>query len=160
VENPLNFFASPPMTPLSGKRRKEKTVGFMTWDERYSVGVKTIDEEHKVLFGILNELYDAMKKGQANSVAGHLLNKLADYTRRHFASEEARMAASGYAGLPEHHNKHRDLIQRVEEYIARFERGDIMLSVDLFNFLRDWLTTHIQRTDKEYGPWLVGHGVH
>jgi hemerythrin-like metal-binding protein len=160
VENPLNFSASPPMTPLPGKRRKEETVGFMTWDERFSVGVKTLDEEHKVLFGILNELYDAMKRGQAQVVTGHLLKKLADYTRRHFASEEAKMTASGFAGLAEHRDKHRDLIQRVEQFIVRFERGDIMLSVDLFNFLRDWLTTHIQKTDKEYGPWLTGHGVH
>jgi hemerythrin len=51
-------------------------------------------------------------------------------------------------------------MKQVEDFAARFERGDITLSVDLFNFLRDWLTTHIQKEDKEYGPWLSEHGVH
>jgi hemerythrin-like metal-binding protein len=135
-------------------------MAFMTWDDRFSVGIKSIDEQHTVLFGILNDLYDAMKKGQAQTVTGPLLHKLANYTSRHFSSEEAMMATTGYAGLEAHRVKHRDLIKQVEQHIARFERGDIMLSVDLFNFLRDWLTTHIQKTDKEYGPWLKEHGAH
>lgn len=135
-------------------------MGFMTWDERFSVGVKTVDDQHIVLFEILNDLHDAMKKGQAQSVTGPLLRKLVDYTRHHFSSEEAKMAAVAYPGLAAHREKHRDLIQQVEQFIARFERSDIMLGVDLFNFLRDWLTTHIQKTDKEYGPWLIQHGVH
>jgi hemerythrin-like metal-binding protein len=132
----------------------------MDWDERYSVGVMSIDGEHKVLFGILNDLYDAMKKGLAQSVTGPLLHKLVDYTKRHFSSEEAKMAAAGFPGLAAHREKHRDLIKQVEQFTVRLERGDIMLSVDLFNFLRDWLSTHIQKTDKEYGPWLVEHGAH
>jgi len=44
-------------------------------------------------------------------------------------------------------------------FVNRFERGDIMLSIDLFNFLRDWLTTHIQKEDKEYGPCMIQHGI-
>jgi hemerythrin-like metal-binding protein len=135
-------------------------MALLAWNERYSVGVKTLDDQHNVLFGILNDLYDAMKKGQAQTVTGPLLHKLADYTGRHFASEEAMMASARFAGLTEHCAKHRELIKQVEAYIARFERGDVMLSIDLFNFLRDWLTTHISKEDKNYGPCLVAHGAH
>lgn len=134
-------------------------MGFMTWDNRFSVGVATLDNEHKVLFGILNDLYEAMKKGHAQTVTGPLLHKLADYTRHHFSSEEAKMAAAGFPGLAAHRLLHHDLIQQVEQFIARFEKSDIMLSIDLFNFLRDWLSNHIQKTDKGYGPWLAEHGV-
>jgi hemerythrin len=119
-----------------------------------------MDDQHKGLIAILNDLHDAMKKAQAQTVTGPLLRKLADYTRRHFASEEAMMTVAGYAELAAHRVKHRDLIKKVEEFVARFERGDIMLSVDLFNFLRDWLATHIMKEDKGYGPWLVQHGMH
>lgn len=135
-------------------------MALLEWNDRYSVGVKTLDDQHSVLFGILNDLYDAMKKGQAQTVTGPLLHKLAEYTSHHFASEEALMVSARFAGLTAHRAKHRELIKQVEAYIARFERGDVMLSVDLFNFLRDWLTTHISKEDKEYGPWLVAHGAH
>lgn len=135
-------------------------MALMTWNDRYSVGVGVLDQQHIALFAILNDLYDAMKKGQAQAVTGPLLRKLAEYTRSHFASEEAMMLSTHFPGLTEHRIKHRDLMKQVEDFAARFQRGDIMLSVDLFNFLRDWLTTHIQKEDKEYGPWMSTHGVH
>jgi hemerythrin-like metal-binding protein len=132
----------------------------MTWNDRYSVGIAVLDQQHIVLFRILNDLYDAMRKGQAQTVTGPLLRKLAEYTRSHFAAEEAMMLSADFPGLVEHRVKHRDLIKQVEAFAARFEKGDAMLSVDLFNFLRDWLTTHIQKEDKEYSPWLTEHAVH
>ncbi|MGD0829977.1 MAG: bacteriohemerythrin [Terracidiphilus sp.] len=135
-------------------------MALLAWEDRYSVGVKTLDDQHTVLFGILNDLYDAMKKGQAQTVTGPLLRKLAEYTGRHFATEEAMMSSAKFAGLAAHRAKHKELIKQVEAYITRFERGDVMLSVDLFNFLRDWLTTHISKEDKDYGPALVAHGAH
>ena len=64
------------------------------------------------------------------------------------------MVSAAYPGLVAHRAKHQDLIRKVDAFAARFESGDIMLSIDLFNFLRDWLTTHIQKEDKEYSPWL------
>ena len=134
-------------------------MGFLAWDEHYSVGVRTMDDQHKVLFDIVNELYHAMMKGQAQTITGPLLAKLVNYTREHFHKEEIAMKATHYPGLAAHTAKHHDLIQQVEKFGERFHRGDIMLSVDLFNFLRDWLTKHIQHDDKDYGPWMHDHGV-
>jgi hemerythrin len=112
-----------------------------------------------VLIETLNDLHTAMLKGQARAVAGKLLHTLADYTRNHFASEEAMMEAAKYSALAMHSLKHKQLTKQVEDYVARFEKGDITLGVDLLNFLSDWLTTHIQGEDKKYGPWLNEHGA-
>jgi hemerythrin-like metal-binding protein len=100
-----------------------------------------------------------MMKGQAQSLTGPLLRKLVDYTHTHFATEEKMLAEARYPGLADHKIKHRELIQKVEGYSARFEKGEITLNLHLMNFLRDWLTEHIQKTDHEYGPWLNEHGV-
>lgn len=135
-------------------------MALMTWTSQYSVGVSTMDDQHGVLFRILNELHDAMKQGHAQTVTGPLLRNLADYTRRHFASEEALMTNAAFPGLAAHRAKHKELIKQVDTFAARFERGDTMLSIDLLNFLRDWLTTHIQKEDKQYGPWLSHHAAH
>ena len=53
-------------------------MALMTWNDRYSVGVGVLDQQHIALFAILNDLYDAMKKGQAQAVTGPLLRKLAE----------------------------------------------------------------------------------
>jgi len=131
----------------------------MTWTDQLSVGVQSIDNQHTILIETLNELHAAMMKGQARAIAGELLHKLVDYTRDHFAAEEAMMQAAGYPALATHRLKHRDLTKQVEEYVARYEKGDITLSVQLLSFLSDWLTTHIQGEDKAYGPWMNEHGV-
>jgi len=134
-------------------------MALLTWNKSYSVGVQALDSQHTVLFGLLNDLHAAMMKGQAQSLTGPLLRKLADYTRSHFAAEEQMMASARYPGLTDHRAKHRDLIRQVEEFSGRFEKGEIALNLHLMNFLRDWLMNHIQKTDREYGPWLNEHGV-
>jgi hemerythrin len=129
----------------------------LAWSSKYSVGVEEMDRQHRVLISLLNDLHEAMLHGKAQGMTGPLLQKLVDYTRKHFSSEEAMLAAAGYAGLAMHRMKHRDLIKQVEEYVARHKRGDVAVNVQLMNFMRDWLITHIQQTDCEYGPCVNKH---
>ena len=133
-------------------------MALMTWDEKLSVGIPSIDDQHMVLVETLNDLHAAMMKGNARAITETLLRNLVAYTRDHFASEESMMAASGYPGLAAHRNKHTELTRQVSEYVARYERGEISLSIDLLNFLRGWLTNHILVEDHEYGPWIREHG--
>jgi hemerythrin-like metal-binding protein len=134
-------------------------MALLTWNSQYAVGVQALDEQHTGLFQALNELHDAMMKGQAQKLTGSLLNKLVDYTRKHFAAEEAMMTSTGYPELPAHREKHRALTRQVEEFVVSYDKGEITLNVQLLNFLREWLTNHIEKTDKEYGPWMNQHGV-
>ncbi len=135
-------------------------MALMTWNGRLSVGVDKMDEQHHVLFEILNDLHAAMMKGNAGSITGSLLKNLVEYTRTHFTAEEGLMARTSYPGIVAHREQHRVLIKQVENYAERFERGEITLNLHLLNFLRDWLTNHIQRMDHEYGPWMNERGVH
>jgi hemerythrin len=135
-------------------------MALMNWNNSYSVGVQAIDGQHNVLFDIINELHGAMMKGQAQGLTGPLLRKLLDYTNTHFKGEEAMMASAKYPGLAAHKVKHVELIKQVEDYCARHEKGEITLNLHLLNFLRDWLTNHIQKVDMEYSPWMKEHGAH
>jgi hemerythrin-like metal-binding protein len=134
-------------------------MSLVVWTDDLSVGVKSIDDQHTVLFETINDLHAAMLKGQSRNVVGHLLHRLIDYTREHFRAEEAMMEAAEYPSLATHRIKHKELTKQVEEYVSRYESGDITLSIQLSDFLSDWLTKHIQSTDQEYGPWLNDHGV-
>ena len=135
-------------------------MAFLTWSDDLSVGVQTLDDQHTVLIETLNELHAAMMKGQARAVAGDLLSTLVQYTNDHFTAEEAAMESTRYPALPTHRLKHRELTRQVEEFVGRYKKGDITLSIELLNFLSEWLTTHIQGDDKKYGPWMNEHGVH
>jgi len=134
-------------------------MALVTWSDGLSVGVKAIDDQHTTLFNCINDLHDAMMKGQARSIIGSLLCKLLSYTRSHFSEEEDLMANYKYPGLSQHLIQHRALTKQVEEYIARFEKGDLALSNDLADFLSGWLYNHILGVDKVYGPYMNERGV-
>ncbi|MGD0097197.1 MAG: bacteriohemerythrin [Terracidiphilus sp.] len=131
----------------------------VVWSDKLSVGIKNIDEQHTVLFDTINELHAAMIKGQARTIVGELLARLLTYTRNHFSDEERMLESSGYPDLPQHRVLHRNLTKQVEDYIARFQSGDLTLSTDLAGFLSDWLKKHIQGTDQLYGPYMNQRGV-
>lgn len=134
-------------------------MALIKWDDRLSVGVHTMDEQHKGLVQILNELHEAMIKGAAKEVTGSQIEKLLKYTKEHFAAEEALLRRARYPDLDDQHDKHAALTRQVEDFLARFQKGEIGLSVHLLDFLRNWLSQHIQREDRDYGPWLNQQGL-
>ncbi len=134
-------------------------MALIAWSDKLSVGIRSIDDQHGILVDTVNELHDAMLKGQAKSLTEPLLRNLMTYTRDHFSAEEAMMAAANYPKLEEHCARHRDLTRKVEAFIERFARGEIALNTHLLNFLRDWLTNHIQREDRAYSPCMIANGI-
>lgn len=131
----------------------------VAWNESFSVGVKAMDDQHKGLVKALNDLHAAMLEGQLKPVSGSLLNTLMDYTRQHFAAEEALMRRTAYPELGTHSALHKDLTREVEKFVGRYERGETGANIELLTFLRDWLLTHIQKVDRSYRAWMNAQGV-
>lgn len=117
-----------------------------------------MDQQHLCLVETLNELHDAMIKGDTRNLTGPLLESWKAYSRDHFAAEESLLSRTGYPGLAEHRSKHKDLTEEVQEYASRLQRGEVALSWKMMGFLKAWLTAHIQQEDRAYGPWLNEHG--
>lgn len=131
----------------------------MEWDKSYSVSVAEFDEQHKKLFGLINTLNDAMKAGKSKDALGGVLKGLIDYTASHFAAEEKMMREHDYLQTQMHKGEHDKLVKQVLMLQEDFKAGKMMLSMEVMNFLKDWLNTHIAVSDKKYGPFFNGKGV-
>jgi hemerythrin-like metal-binding protein len=134
-------------------------MALFEWTEEYSVSVKRFDGEHKKLFSLLNELNEAMAKGQGRLVVSNVLQQLLTYTREHFAAEETAMRAVAFVGLASHMAEHRALTQKVEKFSADYSKGDTSITIDVLYFLRDWLENHILATDRQYREALMPAGI-
>jgi hemerythrin-like metal-binding protein len=134
-------------------------MAILTWNEHCLVGVKTLDSQHAGLIADLNQLYSAITIGNANCCADSPLRNLLKHALDHFSAEEELMVATEYPALVQHRAKHRNFVRQVEEYLARCKVGDNTMRIPLLNFIRDWLTNHIQEEDREYTPWFTEHGV-
>lgn len=134
-------------------------MAFIAWDEKYSVGVKELDTQHKQLITILSDLYEAMQAQKANDVIGQIISKLVNYTKTHFTTEERYMTQYNYPDLASQKREHAAFADKVMKFKEEFDSGRTSLSVSVTSFVKDWLFSHISGSDKKYGPFLNSKGV-
>jgi hemerythrin len=132
----------------------------MTWTEKLSVGVGVLDEDHKRLVAMVNELYDSMQAGHGKETLGRILNDLVEYTKGHFAREEKFFAQTAYPASVAHKQEHDTLTHQVLEVQQKYMSGaSAALSIDVLRFLKNWLINHIQGSDQKYRPHLNAKGI-
>jgi hemerythrin len=134
-------------------------MAILNWSKEYSVDVQSIDREHQHLFAVLNELHDAMKVGKGTEIAPTVLGRLVAYTREHFANEESLMVRAAYPNFTNHKIEHDNLTSKVAKFMQDFNEGTAVLSMELLEFLRTWLQSHIGRCDKQYSRHLQSAGI-
>lgn len=134
-------------------------MALMEWNQTYSVNVKKFDDQHRKLVELINQLHDAMKSGEGNTMLGVVLQSLISYTATHFADEEKMMQANGYPDLAKHKAAHESLVKQVLDLQKKFQGGTEILTLPVMTFLKNWLVTHIQGEDKKYGQHFNAKGI-
>ncbi len=128
----------------------------ITWDDKFSVGVQSMDAQHQRWFALMNNLHDAMREGRGKAVQDAILAEMIDYTQTHFRREEELLQAKLYPNLLEHQDKHRLFTNRLFDMQSRIQKGEPVLTFDLMDSLKDWLQEHIMKEDMKYGTFLSG----
>ncbi len=134
-------------------------MSLIQWNNELSVGIASIDEQHKQLINIINELNSALEEGLADEVLANIFAELTVYTEEHFSYEEALFAEHGYSESEAHKNEHQALIKQVHALKQKMLEGDFMIGVEVMVFLKEWLLNHILKTDKAYTQFLQEKGV-
>jgi len=143
---------------LANNNQTRKSRDLIVWDQKYSVDINTVDEQHKKLINIINQLHRAMKHGSSNEAIGSIFNELVSYTEFHFDEEQKMMEKADYPELPSHAQTHKGLVQQVVAYKKKYQDGGV-ISADLMDFLKSWLLDHIMIHDKKYTPYLKKKGI-
>ena len=147
--------ASPPAQPLRGSPVElAETKPLIVWDDSIATGIELIDNQHKELIALINRLNSAMQQGKGKAVVGEILEEVGRYATYHFGEEEALFEKYGYPEIEDHKAVHRDLLGQANDFIERFQSGQIGMSQDLFFFLKDWLVNHIKGVDYRYVPFM------
>jgi hemerythrin len=132
----------------------------LEWNESYSVGVKSLDEQHMNLLFLINKMRAMVTSPEQSPDMGNLLVELERYVREHFLTEEGLLEKYNYYGLDQQKKEHRFYEQKVLEYQLRIDKAEEIILLDMIGFLVDWWTGHIQGTDSEYRFFLNNRGVY
>ena len=128
------------------------TNELIAWSDKLSCGVKIIDEQHKVLVALVNEMF--------NHVTGHtvqereyfnkVIHEIVSYIKTHFATEERILRATKFSGYADHKKEHETFVHDIIKNVRDYEDGKRFTLSVFTRFLRDWILSHIALIDKQY----------
>jgi len=131
---------------------------FLTWNDRYSVGVAAMDEDHKRLINLINQLQTAALYHTSDAYEQEAFDALIDYTKTHFQREEEMLEKHGYPDLEAHKKQHQAMIDKVSNLVSEYQQNADVTIDNTISYLKIWLIKHINGTDKEYSGFLNERG--
>lgn len=131
---------------------------FFIWSDRMDTGIQFVDEDHQWLVNQINILYRGVNSGMGRAGIGRILDDLVKYAAEHFEREEEVFAEHGYPA-EKHIQEHRKLAQSVVAFQNKYHQEGATITLDVLNFLKEWLIDHILVSDHKYVPFLTQRGV-
>ena len=135
----------------------------MEWTEKLSIGIATIDSQHRELFKRINTLVAAIKQHRCKEEIDNTIKFLEDYARVHFSDEERHMKEAHYPGYEEQQEDHRRYLAALAELkeqasFPRAQGSSYDLSATTNQVVVDWIVDHILKMDMKFGDFLRAQG--
>jgi hemerythrin len=124
------------------------------WRKEFSVGIRELDNQHKKIIKILNQIFALHEKEKDEKELEKIISNLYEYIKDHFRKEEEYMLNHNYAGYDKQKQEHNQFIDRFSEFQGEFLKGHRLTTINLFNFVWDWFSQHIVKLDKLYSSFL------
>lgn len=159
IDNPVPWIMIAVLLMLPVIHKRLTANRFVEWKDDLSVGIESIDDDHKRLLGLINNLQTAVYYPTGEAFERQALKDLVDYTKYHFEREERLMQENDYPDYEPHKRQHEAMIAKVGGFLAAYEKDRESTIEEMTGFLKTWLLDHIAGTDREYTPHLQSRGV-
>ncbi|WP_234084063.1 bacteriohemerythrin [Azonexus sp. R2A61] len=120
---------------------------WVRWDDALSVGIDVIDEHHRYLFDLTNDLYEVVSTKRGSREVARVMKALDQYVQVHFRAEERMMDHHGYHALGRQRHQHGEFEARLREFYAELHDNPLTAQFDVLVYLRTWLVRHILHED-------------
>jgi hemerythrin len=128
----------------------------IVWTANLATGINEIDSQHKELFNKINNLINAMSKGEGKKVIEDVFKFLTEYCKVHFNMEEGLMTSKKYPDFASHKQLHNGFMTKLAELKKRVDTEGVSstIVIDAQPLLVDWWYNHINKVDKALGEFL------
>lgn len=126
------------------------------WTDNYSVLNDEIDNHHKRLIGLFNQVGELIEKDKNTPLFSSIkvISELNVYAIFHFKEEEKLMEVGHYPNIEEHKKIHKEFIQQVQKFKSNYLENDPLVNYEIFNYLSDWILQHIAIEDSKYKEYI------
>ena len=139
-------------------QKNQNKTEIVIWDNKYSTGIEEIDNQHKQLIVLTNELFQACMLGESavKTVFKEAMSRMVNYVNFHFSAEQELMQRTKFPDYAEHKTQHDSLIQQILAAVKDHKEGKKFVPNLFVRTLRDWILSHIAVYDKAYSLFIQG----
>ncbi len=141
IIDPKHTLTLPPIAP-----RKH---AWMPWEESLSVGIDVIDEHHRYLIDLINDLHEVVTDKRGARQVARVVKALDAYAKVHFRSEEQMMEHCEYSGLQRQKQHHQAFEEKIREFYEELHANPLVAQFDVLEYMRNWLVNHIKVEDAQ-----------
>lgn len=134
-------------------------MAYLDWSDHFSVKINEIDKQHRKLIEMINTLHAAMVARQGREAQKVIIDEMVDYAHSHFALEERYLRESAFPWYATHKLEHEAFTVKALELQREVSHAGFILTLEILNFLKDWLQEHILGTDMRYVEHLTRYGL-
>jgi hemerythrin len=106
-----------------------------------------MDEEHRQLIRLINELYEEMKERKDRDSIEQFLGDIHAAVSAHFALEERLMSKAGFEEFDAHKEDHEELLDQIRDMMDVFDQDSERGMSVLRERLSDWFASHFATFD-------------
>ncbi len=130
-------------------------MAFLEWNDALLLGEGTMDDDHRRIVILINELAEIIAASTETAVVGAAIGRLIDATEEHFTREEALMRASADPNAIVHAREHGTLLSQIKILATLIGDGTLGVGSDLLRFFRGWLAGHLHTCDRALAQHLA-----
>ncbi len=122
-------------------------MSLLQWKPEYSVGVDSMDDEHREMIDLINDIYGKLESDPDADQIEQCLGDIFSTISMHFALEERLMRKSSYAEYQPHKDNHEELLDQIRDLMDDFDAAPASGAVQLEKHLSDWFAGHFATFD-------------
>ncbi|MCG6873223.1 MAG: bacteriohemerythrin [Gammaproteobacteria bacterium] len=121
-------------------------MALIEWDDRFALGIDSVDHEHREMIGLINETWDHLQREDSFPVLD-FLGEINARISAHFALEERIMRERKYDQYREHKAQHELLLDEIRDIMDDYEDREVFETDTVAERLREWFLGHFRTHD-------------
>ena len=126
---------------------------YIEWKPEYSVGVASIDQEHREMIDLINATYEKLEANAPDEEIEQFLGDIYAGIAAHFALEEKIMQKAQYKEYQSHKQDHEKLLDHIlnimDDFVDNQNNGSELLQQQLSQWFKGHFATFDARLHKD-----------
>jgi len=132
-------------------------MSLLEWKPEYSVGIESMDDEHREMIALINDVYAKLGTSPDADTIEDCLEEIFNTISLHFALEERIMREQGYDEYEDHKEDHEDLLDEIRDLMDEFVADEKEGARRLEERLSGWFSQHFASFDARLHGRLGPH---